>query len=95
MAEYIFLTHNDAPGDGNWAPYLKKLQDVGVFRGGSAIGAGECVRKAGESAPLSAHIVGFIRVAALDIENAKLLLAGHPTYEAGGTVEIRELPRTD
>jgi hypothetical protein len=34
-------------------------------------------------------------VTADDIEQAKTLLNGNPHFEAGGTVEIRELPRTD
>jgi hypothetical protein len=34
-------------------------------------------------------------VNANDLEQAKSLLVGNPVFEAGGTVEIRELPRTD
>jgi hypothetical protein len=34
-------------------------------------------------------------VKAASLEEAKSLLAGNPHFEAGGTVEIRELPRTD
>ncbi len=41
------------------------------------------------------HISGFIRIEADDLEHATRLLAGIPVYEAGGTVEIRELPRDD
>jgi hypothetical protein len=40
-------------------------------------------------------LTGFIRVRAKSLEQAKALVAGNPLYEAGGTVEIRELPRTD
>jgi hypothetical protein len=29
------------------------------------------------------------------LDRAKSLLVGNPVFEAGGTVEIRELPRTD
>jgi hypothetical protein len=31
---------------------------------------------------------------ARDLAHARSLLPGNPVYEAGGTVEIRELPRT-
>ena len=89
--------HDDATAessDDDWGAYLGLLRSAGVFQGGSAIGGGACVRKAGKVPPLSAQISGFIRVTADDLAQAKTLLAGNPVYEAGGTVEIRELPRT-
>ncbi len=97
MNDYIFLVHDDATSaisDDDWGAYLARLRSVGVFQGGSAIGGGACVRKAERAPPLSAQISGFIRVTAQDLAQAKILLAGTPVYEAGGTVEIRELPRT-
>lgn len=42
---------------------------------------------------ITAHLSGYIRVQAESLEAAKALLDGNPTFEAGGTVEIRELPR--
>jgi hypothetical protein len=56
---------------------------------------GVCARKSGAPAPLAAHLAGFIRVNADSLDRAKSLLVGNPVFEAGGTVEIRELPRTD
>lgn len=44
---------------------------------------------------MTAHLTGYIRVSADSMDQAKSLLAGNPHFEAGGTVEIRELPRTD
>ena len=44
---------------------------------------------------MTAHLTGYIRVRAESLDQAKSLLAGNPLFEAGGTVEIRELPRTD
>jgi hypothetical protein len=40
------------------------------------------------------HLAGYIRVTADSLDAARSLLAGNPHFEAGGTVEIRELPRT-
>jgi hypothetical protein len=54
-----------------------------------------CLRKSGEPAPVTAHLAGFIRVSAGSLDQAKSLLVGNPVFEAGGTVEIRELPSTD
>ena len=96
MADYIFLMHDDAAGGTglDWEPYLSRLRETGVFQGGSEIGDGACFRKAGAAPEPTAHIGGFIRVTASDLDAAKKLLAGNPVFEAGGTVEIRELPRS-
>ena len=94
MAEFILFSHDDGGDTGDWAPYLEKLRTLGVFRGGSAMGGGVCARKAGPLPALTPHLAGYLRIDADDLAHARVLLEGHPTYEAGGTVEIRELPRT-
>lgn len=97
MAEFIVFMHaepgaKDSPHD--WDLYLETLEAAGVLRGGSAIGSGLCVRREGPAPGVTAHINGFIRIEARDLDHAKALLSGNPVYEAGGTVEIRALPRT-
>jgi hypothetical protein len=95
MPEYIFLMHDDAIDDeAAWEPYLRKLKQSGAFEGGSAIGDGVCARKSGTPPGVTAHLTGYIRVTADSLEQARSLLVGNPHFEAGGTVEIRELPRT-
>lgn len=87
--------HEDAPpgsADVGWEDYLNRLRKQGAFEGGSAIGDGMCVRKDGKSPPIGKHLTGYIRVTATSLTDAKQLLEGNPVYEAGGTVEIRELP---
>lgn len=96
MPDFIFFMHDDAQGEENdWEPYLARLKAGGSFEGGSAIGDGVCVRKTGKVPALTAHLAGYIRVNANDLDHATSLLAGNPHVEAGGTVEIRALPRTD
>jgi hypothetical protein len=96
MPDYIFLMHDDSVADEPaWEPYLRKLRQSGAFQGGSAIGAGVCARKAGTAPAITAYLAGFIRVHASDLAAARSLLSGNPVYEAGGTVEIRELPISD
>ena len=98
MPDYIFLMHDDAAAsanDGAWGPYFAKLQTSGQFQGGSAIGPGVCVRKAGPLPAVTRHLSGFIRVTADSLDHARTLVVGNPVFEAGGTVEIRELPQTD
>lgn len=98
MADFMLLMHRDAtdPETGAaWGRYLDRLRAEGVFQGGSGVGEGVCLRRTGPPGPLSSHIGGYIRIEADDLDHAARLLAGNPVYEAGGTVEIRALPRDD
>ncbi len=97
MRDFILLMHDDATGalsPDMWTPYLASLQARGIFDGGSAIGVGETFRKQATPGPVSDHLGGYIRVRAESLEAASAYLAGNPVYESGGTVEIRELPRS-
>lgn len=97
MADFILLMHDDAIAEDEsaWGPYLAKLEATGNLRGGSAIGSGVCACKSGPAPAISSHLKGFVRVDARNLDHAKAMLFGNPVYEAGGTVEIRELPHTD
>lgn len=98
MADFIVLMHDDATQDecaADWDFWFARLNALGVFQGGSAIGQGQSFRKIGVPGEVAKHIVGFIRVSAPDLEAAHALLHGNPVYEAGGTIEIRALPRSD
>jgi|SRR5215469_10745445 len=96
MAEFILLMHDDvgAYDESAWGPYFQTLRKSSRFDGGSVIGEGLCARKSGVIPGITKHLAGYIRVNADNIDHAKSLLAGNPHFEAGGTVEIRELPRT-
>lgn len=74
-----------------WEAYIARLIGLGTFAGGSSIGEGRAVRKASVPGPESAHLAGFLWVTADSLEQALGLVQGNPTYEAGGTVEVREL----
>ena len=93
MTDYIFLMHGHEVV-GEWAPYIETLVSKGVMRGGSAVGDGVCVRKSGDVPAITAHIGGYIKVEVENLDAAKALLAGNPVYEAGGVIEIRELPKS-
>lgn len=97
MPDYLMLMHNDpikAASDSDWATYIEALAKTGKLRGGSAIGGGISRRKSGAAPSITSHIGGFIRIEAGSLADAQALLAGNPVYENGGTVEIRELPKT-
>lgn len=97
MNEYIFLMFGDATDakmadDGAlWDIYIARLRASGQFDGGSSIGAGLSCRKGSGAQPAPPGCTGFIRVRAHSLAAAQSLLDGNPTYEAGGTVEVREL----
>jgi hypothetical protein len=94
MADFIFLMHEAEPADpAEWQAYIGELNTKGVLRGGSAIGRGMCLKKDGHAPPISSHIVGYVRIEVEDMAAAQALLAGNPVYEAGGVIEVRELPR--
>ena len=99
MNEYIFFMHDDAADraiadDGaRWGQYLASLRASGQFDGGSAIGDGILAGKARREQPAASGITGYIRLRADSLDAAKRFLDGNPVYEAGGTVEIRELLR--
>ena len=96
MLDFILLTHNDSTSDPTPAmltSYFATLNSKGIFEGGSSIGAGDTFRKDGSPGKLSESLVGYIRVRAKNLSEAREFLAGHPVFECGGTVEVRELPR--
>ena len=96
MAAFIILMHGDAPRQSDpaaWDAYFRRLRDLGVFDGGSAVGAGATHRQGADPAPVSEQITGYIRVRADSLEQARALIEGNPVFDAGGTVEIRALPR--
>jgi len=100
MSDYILLMYNDVPEGQRrpgheWPTYFAKLREAAAFQGGSSIGGGLCVRKGGVVPEISGHLGGYIRIRAVDLEAARALVAGNPVYEAGGTVEIRELPKDE
>jgi hypothetical protein len=94
MAEFILLMHGDAPASKaeDWGQYIAMLKASGHFEGGSEIGDGVCMRKTGNAPAITSHLSGFMTIQADSLAQAKTLLAGNPAYEAGGTIEIRELP---
>ena len=98
MNDYILLMHDDVPtvhadAETDWPAYFAKLRAANAFEGGSSIGGGVCVSKSGSPPAISRHLAGYIRIRAASLDAARELVIGNPVYEAGGTVEIRELPR--
>ncbi|MBX7248906.1 MAG: hypothetical protein K1X35_07615 [Caulobacteraceae bacterium] len=85
----------DGVGDHRVRGPIRGPAREGRLQGGSVIGRGECVRKAGAAAPITHRLTGYLTVRADSLEAAKSLVAGNPDYEPGGAVEVRDLPVTD
>lgn len=98
MPDYLLLMHGDTVADeavDAWGAYLARLEACNAMRGGSAIGGGLCVRRGMPMPPVTAQLTGFIRIEARDLQHACELIEGNTVHDAGGTIEIRELPRTE
>jgi hypothetical protein len=99
MNEYILFMYHDvkdvdiANDSERWAKYMATLGASGQFDGGSSIGAGVRFKAGHEILPADTHISGYIRIRAASPEAAACFLEGNPVFEAGGTVEVRELPK--
>lgn len=94
MKGFMMLMHADTTRPEqleDWGPYLERLRHSGTFLGGSALGAGSKYRTGHDPATSTDGIVGYLVVRADSIDSARRFLGGNPVYEAGGTVEIREL----
>ncbi|MEO1475347.1 MAG: hypothetical protein AAFS13_03115 [Pseudomonadota bacterium] len=97
MKNFMLLMHDDTtipPDEAAWGGYIESLITTGGFEGGSSIGPGLCFRKGGDVPQIAKQFVGYMRIQASSLEEAATRLAGNPVFEAGGTVEIRELPQT-
>lgn len=99
MNDYIFFMHDDTPRGAadrseEWAAYFAKLRRAGAFQGGSSIGDGVCASKSASVPGITRHISGYMRIQAESLSDARELVIGNPVFEAGGTVEIRELPKS-
>lgn len=98
MKDFILFMYDDATDAAlanhgeRWGQYFSSLHASGCFEGGSSIGPGMLFRKGQGERPSTPELNGFIRVRAEGLAAAKKFLSGNPVYEAGGTVEIRELP---
>jgi len=99
MNDYILLMHGDAPDPAAaadplaWGSYLSTLRTSGRFDGGSSIGKGRYCRQGTPDLPAEGSPTGYLRIRAASLDAAMLFLQGNPVWEAGGTVEVRELPK--
>lgn len=99
MKQFLLLMHRDfvnkkvAEDPAGWGDYLKKLRGTGQFEGGSELANGEVFRKDGAPAAMTSSVDGFIQIRAESLNDLRALIEGNPVYEAGGSIEVREMPQ--
>ena len=97
MEDFIVFMYADATDHAAadnadaWGKYLARLGATGCFDGGSSIGPGLLLRKGHPDRVSTPDLSGYLRFRADSLLAARALLLGNPVYEAGGTVEVREL----
>jgi len=94
--EYILFIHNnvDSPStDEQWERFFASARQSGIFAGGSEIAN---QRQIGTKpvASITNTIDGYMRFETDDINKVHDLLALHPVFIQGGTLELCELPKT-
>jgi hypothetical protein len=94
--QYLLLIHDNVTSpttDSDWADFIARATESGMFRGGSELGSREIIGT-GAALPSSAHIGGFMRFDADDRLRLVELLQSHPIVIHGGTVELCEMPQS-
>lgn len=94
--QYIAFVHANPEatiGSEEWDRFFAAASDAGVFRGGSELGERHAVGTNG--VPDSTNTIdGFMRFDTDDLKQLLTLLESHPCIRHGGTIELREMPRS-
>ncbi len=96
MQHFLLLMHTDnakKTEPKHWEAYFAKLKANGNFGGGSSIGGGLSFKNGVVSESTSHWLAGYMVINANDMNHAKSLVDGNPILIAGGTVELRDLPK--
>jgi D-arabinose 1-dehydrogenase-like Zn-dependent alcohol dehydrogenase len=96
MTQYILLIQGNAKSKStteDWDQFFTAARQSGSFEGGSAIGK-RAVLGDTQSAKSSEHIVGYMRFDSEDKQKLLDLLKRHPVVMHGGSVELREMPKS-
>jgi len=83
---------------GKWWAWQTKLQERGIFKGGSALQSNTRAIKGSDrlvtdqsSAELKEVIGGYFLIEVEDLETATEIAQDYPDFDEGGIVEIRQL----
>lgn len=94
--EYIVLIRNNAtsPASSNeWDGFFDRAKSSGMFKGGSALGSAFVMGKEVDE-QASSMLGGFMRFDSESTTELKALLETHPVVQAGGSIEVVEMPVT-
>lgn len=94
--EYILFIHYNTdkpPTAAQWEAFFAAAQQSGLFLGGSEIAGAVQIGSKGVRATTDS-VAGFMRFEAEEVSQLQQLLALHPVYLQGGTLELCEMPKT-
>ncbi|UJJ31948.1 hypothetical protein [Halopseudomonas maritima] len=93
--EYILFIHNntDLPATAQWDAFFAAANQSGLFLGGSEIAGAAQIGSKGVRATTDS-VAGFMRFEAEDVSELHQLLALHPVYLQGGTLELCAMPQS-
>ena len=94
--EYILFIHNntDQPTTAaQWDAFFAAANQSGLFLGGSEIAGAAQIGSKGVRATTDS-VAGFMRFEAEDVSQLHQLLALHPVYLQGGTLELCEMSQS-
>ncbi|MFK7856871.1 MAG: hypothetical protein AB8B79_22330 [Granulosicoccus sp.] len=74
-----------------WSAYIETLVASGTFRGGSALGNGQCMS---QRETTECTINGFMKFEAASMNEVLTLTQSNPTLLSGGSVEVLEIIET-
>jgi len=89
--QFMMLMKGGSGSSEQWSSYIETLVTSGIFRGGSALGNGQCISK-NETAECT--IDGFMRFEAASMNEVLALARSNPTLLSGGSVEVLEIIET-
>jgi hypothetical protein len=96
MKEFLILNYNDvtdsqlANDPERWSNYVAMLRSRQALVDGSALGNGILCRIGQPDRTAVSGVDGVLRIRADSLAAARDCLQGNPTWDGGGTVEIRE-----
>ncbi len=94
--QYIALIHGNREANihsSEWTRFIENAQASGMFKGGSELGQRYPIGATDVPDPTNV-IDGFMRFDSNDLSQLMALLESHPCIIHGGTIELREMPRS-
>ena len=94
--EYIVFIHGNVDTrttEAQWSAFFEAAEKSGIFGGGSEIAEGHRLGHK-DITPTTDSIVGVMRFETDDVTALNALLALHPVFIQGGSLEVCKMPKS-